>query len=103
MFLGGHTGGVTCVLGRRAGMEIFLVGFCIQSTVHTIEKLSNRAHCEEYKVTVSAIFRNSRKWQSINEEFNATGREMKFCKIVTVARWLAEYKMILQSILTIRE
>ena len=64
-------------------MEIFLVGFCIQGTVHTVEKLSNRAHCEEYKVAVSAIFRNSRKWQSINEEFNATGREMKFRQIVT--------------------
>lgn len=66
MLLGSCTGSITCVLRRRAGMETLLVRFCVESTVHTVEKLSNGAHCEENKVAISAIFRNSRKGQSVD-------------------------------------
>jgi hypothetical protein len=66
-------------------MEFFLVGFCIQGALHTVEKLSNRTNCKEDKVAISAIFRNSREGQSINEVFNATGREMELCEIITGA------------------
>lgn len=104
MLLWSCTGGsITCVLRRRAGMEILLVRFYIESTVHTVEKLSDGAHCEENKVAISAIFRNSRKGQSLDEEFNATGREMKLCEIVTGSRWLVECRIVPGSIPTIRE
>lgn len=62
--------------------------------MHTVEKLSNRAHGEEDQVAISAIFRNSRKGQSIDEEFNATGREMELGEIVTGAGRLAGSKII---------